>query len=250
MKRRSSLFAATVIALALFGAPRVRAQAENGTVEKSSAESEQQKSAKSESLGRELAQETKEAAGEGENDQFKKTTSVRFIARTLGVSPDTAFLISMLINFGVIALAILWISKKKLPGVFRDRTNSIQKAMQEAQRASEEAKQRLAGIESRLARLGAEISDMRAGAEQEAAVEEQRIKAAAEEDKRKIVDSAAQEIAAAAKSARRDLTAYAADLAVTLARKQIQVDPNTDQSLVRNFASQLGNGSSTRNEGH
>ena len=65
-------------------------------------------------------------------------------------------------------------------------------------------------------------------------------KAAAEEDARKIVVSAEQEIAAAAKAARRQLTAYAADLAVGLARKQIHVDAATDQALVRNFAGQLG----------
>lgn len=199
-------------------------------------------SGKRESLGRELAQETKEAAGEGENEQFKNTPSVKFIANTLHVSPDTAFLVSMLINFGVIAIAILWVSKKKLPGVFRNRSASIQKAMEEARRASEEARQRLSGIEARLSRLDAEIGAMRASAENEAVAEEERIKTATEEDARKIVDSAAQEIAAAAKSARRELTAYAADLAVTLARKQIQVDPGTDRSLVRTFANQLGNG--------
>jgi len=54
------------------------------------------------------------------------------------------------------------------------------------------------------------------------------------------VASAEQEIAAAAKAARRQLTAYAADLAVGLARKQIHVDPATDQALVRYFSGQLG----------
>jgi len=46
-------------------------------------------------------------------------------------------------------------------------------------------------------------------------------------------------IAAAAKAARRELTAYAADLAVALAQKQIRVDAATDQALVREFAGQL-----------
>jgi len=55
--------------------------------------------------------------------------------------------------------------------------------------------------------------------------------------------SAEQEIAAAAKQARRELTAHTADLAVALARKQIHVDPATDQTLVRNFAGQLSPGS-------
>ena len=81
---------------------------------------------------------------------------------------------------------------------------------------------------------------MRDAAEKEGAAEEARIKAAAEEDARKIIASAEQEIAAAAKAARRQLTAHAADLAVGLAQKQIHVDAATDQALVRNFAGELG----------
>ncbi len=241
MKRAAGFFAFALLLVNLSFARPVHAQSVSETPAKSEPTSSD--SNKRESLGRELAQETKQAAGEGENEQFKNTPSVKFIARILHVSPETAFLVSMLINFGVIAIAILWVSKKKLPGMFRNRTGSIQKAMEEARKASEEARQRLAAIESRLSKLDAEIGEMRASAENEALAEEERIKAATEEDTRKIVDSAAQEIAAAAKSARRELTAYAADLAVTLARKQIQVDPGTDRSLVRNFADQLGNGS-------
>jgi len=42
------------------------------------------------------------------------------------------------------------------------------------------------------------------------------------------------------------LTAYAADLAVTLARKQIHVDPATDQNILQYFAGQLSNGDKSR----
>jgi F-type H+-transporting ATPase subunit b len=111
--------------------------------------------------------------------------------------------------------------------------------MQEARKASEEANRRLAEIETRLSRLDAEIGNMRAVAEKEAVAEEARIKAAAEEDARKIVESAEQEITAAAKAARRELTAFAASLAVSLAAKQIKVDTATDQALVREFAKEL-----------
>jgi F-type H+-transporting ATPase subunit b len=151
-----------------------------------------------------------------------------------------SYWLSLVLNFVVIAAVILWAARKYLPGMFRDRSAAIQKAMQEAQKASQEARRRLAEIESRLMKLDAEIGAMRNAAEKEAAAEEARIKAAAEEDARKIVVSAEQEIAAAAKAARRQLTAYAADLAVALARKQIHVDAATDQALVRNFAGQLG----------
>jgi F-type H+-transporting ATPase subunit b len=163
---------------------------------------------------------------------------------------EQSYLVCVLLNFVVVAAAIFWLSKKNLPGLFRHRTASIQKAMEEARKASEDANRRLAEIEARLSKLDVEIGGMRAAAEKEAAVEEQRIKAAATEDARKIVESAAQEIAAAAKSARRELTAYAADLAVSLAKKQIHVDAATDQALLRNFAQQLSaNGGETRKGG-
>jgi F-type H+-transporting ATPase subunit b len=149
-------------------------------------------------------------------------------------------LLSFLFNFAVIAGILIWATRKYLPGAFSARTRAIQKAMQEAQKASEEARRRLAEIESRLMKLDGEIGTMRDTAEKEAAAEEARIHAAAQEDARKMVENAQQEIAAAAKAARRELTAYAADLAVGLAQKQIRVDAATDQALVRNFAAQLG----------
>jgi F-type H+-transporting ATPase subunit b len=190
-------------------------------------------------IGSQLARETREAAGEDDQDQFKKSPSVGWLARKTGLSLEHAYWLSILLNFAVVAAFIIWLSKKNLPGFFRNRTISIQKAMQEAQRASAEANRRLADIETRLSQLGVEIGKMRASAETDAAAEEARVKAAAEEDARKIVESAEQEIAAAAKSARRELKAYAADLAVSLAIKQIKVDSVTDQSLIRNFADEL-----------
>jgi F-type H+-transporting ATPase subunit b len=140
----------------------------------------------------------------------------------------------------VIAAVIIWAGRKYLPGIFRDRTAAIQKAMQEAQKASAEARQKLAQIESRLQKLDDEIATIRDAAEKEGEAETARILAAAQEDARKIIASAEQEISAAAKAARRRLTAYAADLAVGLAQKQIHVDASTDQALVRSFAGQLG----------
>ena len=98
---------------------------------------------------------------------------------------------------------------------------------------------RFTEIESRLGRLDEEISQMRAASEKEAAAEEERIRAAAAEDARRISASVEQEIAIAVKAARRELTVYAADLAVSLASKQIHVDTPTDQALVRRFAQQL-----------
>ena len=194
------------------------------------------------SPGRQLAHESREAAGEekDEFEEFKQSPSVNWVSQKLHISLRSAYWLSVVLNFAVIGAAIFWAGRKFLPGIFRDRTAAIQKAMQEAQKASEEARAKLAEIESRLRKLDIEIGAIRDAAEKEGAAEERRIQAAAEEDGRKIIASAEQEIAAAAKAARRQLTAHAADLAVGLAQKQIHVDPATDQGLVRNFAAQLG----------
>jgi F-type H+-transporting ATPase subunit b len=193
-------------------------------------------------VAQQLVHETREAAGEekDENAEFKQSASVRLIAKWTGMSLQHAYWFSVLLNFVVIAAGIIWAARKYLPGMFSARTAAIQKAMQEAQKASEEARRRLAEIESRLMRLDVEIGMMRDAAEKEAGAEEARIQAAVQEDARKMVESAQQEIAAAAKTARRELTAYAADLAVGLAQKQIHVDAATDQSLVSKFAGELG----------
>jgi F-type H+-transporting ATPase subunit b len=193
-------------------------------------------------FGRQLSHETREAAGEDKDDkaQFKESPAVKFIAKYTGLSTGSAYLFCVILNFAVIAGIIIWVARKYLPAAFSARTAAIQKAMQEAQKASEEARRKLAEIESRLMKLDVEIGTMRDAAEKDAAAEELRIQDTAREDAHKMLESARQEIAAASKAARRDLTAYAADLAVALAQKQIHVDAATDQSLVRSFAGQLG----------
>ncbi|MFZ0733781.1 MAG: ATP synthase F0 subunit B [Candidatus Sulfotelmatobacter sp.] len=192
--------------------------------------------------GHQLAHESREAAGEEKDnmDEFKHSASVGFVSRITGLSLKNSYWLGMLTNFAVVVGLFVWAGRKYLPSIFRNRTEGIQRAMQEAQKASEEARQKLAEIESRLMKLDVEIGKMRETAEKEGAAEVVRIQAAAEEDARKIIASAEQEISAAGKAARRQLTAYAADLAVTLAKKQIHVDAGTDQALVRNFAGQLG----------
>jgi F-type H+-transporting ATPase subunit b len=233
---RAGLLALLMVSCASVVSLRAQEQPASAEQKEASVDSAQQ------SAGRQLAHESKEAAGEGKDEmaEFKQSASVQLIARLTGLNLQQSYWLSVVLNFVVIAAVIVWAARKYLPGMFRDRSTAIQKAMQEAQKASEEARRRLAEIEARLMKLDVEIGMIRDAAEKEGAAEEARIQAAAKEDARKIVTSAEQEIAAAAKAARRQLTAYAADLAVGIARKQIHVDAATDQALVRNFAGQLG----------
>jgi F-type H+-transporting ATPase subunit b len=202
--------------------------------------------------GQQLAHESREAAGEekGEMEEFKHSASVRLISHMTGLNLQQSYWLSMVLNFAAIAALLVWAGRKYLPPMFRDRTAAIQRAMQEAQKASEEARRKLAEIETRLQKLDVEIGMMRDHAEKEGAAEEARIQATAEVDARKIVASAQQEIAAAAKAARRQLTAHAAELAVGIAAKQIRVDAATDQALVRDFAAQLATSDKSGKDGN
>ena len=183
-----------------------------------------------------------QGSNEDETAQFRHSRSVQLLSKITGLSENGAYWLAVVINFAIVVGAIAWFSKKTLPGAFRNRTASIQKSIEEARRASEDASRRLSDIEARLGRLDQEISKMQAVAEQEARGEEARVKAAAEEDARRIVQSAEQEISASVKAARRELTSFAAELAVSLAAKQIRVDTAADQALVRRFAQELSNG--------
>ncbi|MFB3812941.1 MAG: ATPase [Terriglobales bacterium] len=188
------------------------------------------------------------AAGHGEHEEdshhkleaeLKASPSVQWLAGILHISVGAAYWVAIILDFAVLAALLIWALKKNLPGAFRSRTSSIQRAMEEARKASEEANRRLLEIETRLSRLSEEVAGMRKIAEEEAAAEERRILAAAEEERRRIVQAAEAEIGAAAKIAQRELKAYAAGLAVSLAERRIRVDAETDRELVRSFAQQL-----------
>jgi len=194
-----------------------------------------------ETIAGELVKETREAAGEDDEEHadLKHAKPVRWLARKIDWSVHGTHLLLSGINFAIIAAILIWAGRKYLPGMFRTRTASIQQALQEARAASEDANRRLTDIETRLRQLDGEIGRMQSAAENEGAAEEARIKKAAEDDVRKLVLAAEQEIDAAAKQSRRELSNHTASLAIALAKRQINVDTTTDQVLVRTFAAKL-----------
>ena len=65
-------------------------------------------------LARQLAHETREAAGEeaDETAAFKQSASVQLIAKWTGMSLQHAYWLSVLSNFVVIAVVIFWAARK------------------------------------------------------------------------------------------------------------------------------------------
>jgi len=200
------------------------------------------------SVGRDLTTATEAGRGqdgskeeeEEENVGLKQSPIVKKLGSKMGLSPTAAYWLFWCLNFAVVVGLILWALKSKVLASLRERTVLIRKSMDEAKKTSEAAMAKLKEIENRLARLDVEIGQLKNQADQEFTIEEQRIKQAAAEDAKRVVEVAEQEIASAAKAARRDLKAFAAELAVSLAEKNIQIDQQTDQRLVSTFVSDLG----------
>jgi F-type H+-transporting ATPase subunit b len=176
----------------------------------------------------------------GEPDSLRRSPTVLWLARKTGMTPNQAYWTAVGVNFAIVFFLIALLMRKKLPGYFSGRTAAIQKGIEEARKMSEEARTRLAEVEGRLARLDADIAAMRSEAEENARTEERRIQESSEEERRRIVSSSQQEIDMAASAARRDLKAYAAELAIDLAEKKIRVNEKTDEALVREFTTRLG----------
>jgi F-type H+-transporting ATPase subunit b len=216
------------------------------------AEKDKQSAPKHKGAVGQLIEEQRESTGEEEEDNVNLTHAgpIRWLARKTGLSVHQAHLVTLSLNFAIVVVVVFWAARKSLPAMFRNRSQSIQRALEEARAASQDANRRLTDIENRLRQLDVEIGQMQAAAEKEADAEEARILKAAEEDIRKVVLAAEQEIAAAAKQARRELTTHTAGLAIALARQQINVDSNTDQILVRTFASKLASRPSSLGSSH
>src|SRR5438045_9535805 len=71
------------------------------------------------STNSELAKQSREAAGEDDQEQFKHSGSVQFVSRITGLSLEHAYRLSVLLNFAIIAGVIVWVLKKNLPALFR-----------------------------------------------------------------------------------------------------------------------------------
>jgi F-type H+-transporting ATPase subunit b len=179
-----------------------------------------------------------------EDDQYLHSPTVRALGAKLGMNAEQAATVFTVANFVVLAVLVGWFLLKTLPKTFRDRNTAIQKHLVDARTATEEASARLNSVEDRLSKLDGQIAAMRAQAEKDSALDEQRIKDSVEEEKQKILTAAEQEITAATTLAQRQIQQYAAELAIEQASRKLVVTAETDRLLIQSFAKRLtGDGS-------
>ena len=176
---------------------------------------------------------------EAQEEAFLNSPVVHKFADLLHISEPAARNLFLIINFAIIFFAVVIPLAKVMPKVFRKRTQNLRYHLDEARKAGEEARQRMNAVEAKLAGLDREIASFRAQVEQESQQDEKRIKASIKEETERIVSSAEQEINVAAAHARHNLQAFAADLAIANAAKQLQLTAETDRALINEFIGEL-----------
>jgi len=164
---------------------------------------------------------------------------VKWTAQKLGLPIETTAVIYEIINFLIIALAIVVPLLRFLPKFLRGRKDKLAGDLAAARKVTEDANTRLSAVEAKLSKLDEEIQKFRTEVEAEAQHDEARIKTSLTEESKRIVESAEQEIGVAAAQARRGMRSFAADLAVDQAARQLNLTAEADSALIAEFVGDI-----------
>ena len=179
-------------------------------------------------------------AEEENNDQYRHAPIVESLAKLMHMDVETAARTFEIFNVSVVVLGIVIPLIRIMPRLLRSRSEKIRANIEAAQKTTQDANVRLSAVEAKLASLDQEIAKFRAEVEEQIAQDEQRGKAALEEERTRIVASAEAEIGVAAAQAKRSLRHFAADLAIDQAAKQLVLTPETDRALIAQFVNEAG----------
>lgn len=176
-----------------------------------------------------LAQE-KNAAGEHSSEQSH------------GSSAWTV--VSNWVNFAALAAILYFFLTRslKVQDHFKEDFHQIQRSIESARQAKEEAERRLAELDERMARVGDEIAALKSSAMKEAEEEKNRILASAHREAERLLDTAHKEIDSEVEAARQELRKQVADLAVKQSRQIIQaeMDEKDQKQLIKDYIEGFG----------
>jgi ATP synthase F0 subunit b len=130
--------------------------------------------------------------------------------------------IGKIINFVILFGGLFYFLRKPIMRILARRTETIAKTLDEAQAARHEAEARLAEARAKVEALEAELLRLRTEAEEEGRREKERIREMAGQEAERLRALARLEIEAHLKSGVRDLKAYTAELAASLAEARLK----------------------------
>ena len=148
------------------------------------------------------------------------------------------------INLVAFLALLVWLLRKPIAQFFGNRQKDVAETVKKAEADQNRAEALAQEISERLARIEGEIEALRAHAREQAEAEEKEIAARAVEEAERVAARSRNELDARVRSARNELTAYAADLAVELARDLVKknVTPEDEKRLLAEGVKELAGG--------
>jgi F-type H+-transporting ATPase subunit b len=145
-------------------------------------------------------------------------------------------------NFVLLAGGLYYLLRSPIGQYLDRRGREVRSDLQDAATLRAEAAARLAEIDEKVKALPAEIERLKARGREEVAAERLRIRQTAEAERHRLVEQTGREIDRQLLIARRDLTEYAADLAVGAARARLpgELSEQEQLRLVDRYAAQVG----------
>jgi ATP synthase F0 subunit b len=146
------------------------------------------------------------------------------------------------VNLIIFVGLFIYILRRPVSEAMRARREGIRRDLMRAQEERNAALAKLEEVETRLARLDAEVASIHEQSQKEAAEERERIRRSTEEETQKLREQARREIESAGKAARQELREFAAGQSVRLAEEMIRRDikPEDDARLVSLRVEELG----------
>jgi F-type H+-transporting ATPase subunit b len=148
------------------------------------------------------------------------------------------------VNLVAFFALLVWLLHKPISQFFQNRQREVADTVRKAEAEKSRAEALAEEIAARLSKIEGEIEALRAHAREQADAEEKEIAARAVEEAERVAARSRTELDARVRSARNELTAYAADLAVELARDLVKknVTPEDEKRLVADGVKELAGG--------
>jgi F-type H+-transporting ATPase subunit b len=132
------------------------------------------------------------------------------------------------LNLSLFLVLLFVLLKKPAAAFFGNRRKEVDEANRKAEADRQRAEELAKEIDARLSGIAADIASLRAHAATESDSEKTQLVAEAEADAARIVARGSAEIDARVREARRELTAFAGDLAVEMAEEIVKKSATAD----------------------
>ncbi len=132
------------------------------------------------------------------------------------------------VNFAILFGALGYLLRKPAREFFEGRSRDITSGLERASQAQQTAEQRIIDIEKRLGRLSVDIAALKTEAEQESAVEREKVIAEAKLEVERVVEQSRQEVQRFARTAEREIKESLAELVVDKAGNALRTEMTED----------------------